>query len=247
MKIKKILVSQPQGAEAKKYYDEIAEKYSVQVDFKQFISVESITPKDFRAQKVTIVPDHTAVVFTSRHSVDHFFSLCAEMRVVIPETMKYFCLTEQIALYIQKYVQYRKRKVFFGTNGKFDTLMPHILKHSTERYFVPQSSVHNDEIKNLLDTAGVVHHEAVMYQTVSHIFEPGEIDGYDMMIFFSPAGIKSLLENKPDFVQGDMLIGCFGATTAAAIEESGLRLDLSAPTEEAPSMTMALYKYLKTR
>ena len=247
MKIKKILVSQPQGAEAKKYYDEIAEKYSVQVDFKQFISVESITPKDFRAQKVTIVPDHTAVVFTSRHSVDHFFSLCAEMRVVIPETMKYFCLTEQIALYIQKYVQYRKRKVFFGTNGKFDTLMPHILKHSTERYFVPQSSVHNDEIKNLLDAVGVVHHEAVMYQTVSHIFEPGEIDGYDMMIFFSPAGIKSLLENKPDFVQGDMLIGCFGATTAAAIEESGLRLDLSAPTEEAPSMTMALYKYLKTR
>lgn len=247
MKIKKILVSQPQGAEAKKYYDEIAEKYSVQVDFKQFISVESITPKDFRAQKVTIVPDHTAIVFTSRHSVDHFFSLCAEMRVVIPETMKYFCLTEQIALYIQKYVQYRKRKVFFGTNGKFDTLMPHILKHSTERYFVPQSSVHNDEIKNLLDAAGVVHHEAVMYQTVSHIFEPGEIDGYDMMIFFSPAGIKSLLENKPDFVQGDMLIGCFGATTAAAIEESGLRLDLSAPTEEAPSMTMALYKYLKTR
>lgn len=247
MKIKKILVSQPQGAETKKYYDEIAEKYGVQIDFKQFISVESITPKDFRAQKVTIVPDHTAVILTSRHAVDHFFNLCAEMRVVIPETMKYFCLTEQIALYIQKYVQYRKRKVFFGTNGKFDTLLPHIVKHSTERYFVPQSSVHNDDIKTLLDGAGVVHHEAVMYQTVSHIFQPGEIDGYDMMIFFSPAGIKSLMENKPAFQQGDLLIGCFGATTAAAVESHGLRLDLSAPTEDSPSMTTALYKFLKNR
>lgn len=244
MKINKILVSQPQGAEAKKYYDETAQKYNIQIDFKQFIRVESLTPKEFRSQRVSILPEHTAVIFTSRHAIDHFFQLCQEMRVAIPETMKYFCITETVSLYIQKYVQYRKRKVFFGTTGKFDSLLQQIIKHNDETYFLPQSSVHSDEIKDMLEANGIKHSEAVMYRTVSNIFEPGELDDYDMMIFFSPAGITSLLENKPDFKQGDMLIGCFGPTTAQAIRDNNLRLDLEAPTASAPSMYMALEQYL---
>ena len=243
MKLTKILVSQPKPTSDKSPYFDIARKYGVTIDFKQFIQVESLSSKEFRQQKVTIL-DHTAIVFTSRHAIDHFFGLCAELRVAVPETMKYFCVSETISLYIQKYVQYRKRKVFFGPNGKMDGLLPLMVKHKNEKYFVPLSSVHNDEVKNMLDANNLQHTEAVMYRTVSHIFEKGELDGYDMMIFFSPSGIVSLTENLPDFKQGDMKIGCFGAATATAIKEAGLRLDLEAPTVEAPSMTMALEQYL---
>ncbi len=243
MKVNKILVSQPKPASDKSPYFDIARKYGVTIDFKQFIKVESVSSKEFRQQKVTIL-DHTAIVFTSRHAIDHFFNLCVELRVNVPETMKYFCVSEQIALYIQKYVQYRKRKIFFGDNGKMEGLLPLMVKHKNEKYFVPLSSVHNDDITVMLDKHNLQHSEAVMYRTVSHIFEPGELDGYDMMVFFSPSGIVSLKENLPDFQQGDMQIACFGPTTAAAIKEAGLRLDLEAPTAEAPSMTMALEQYL---
>ena len=243
MKVNKILVSQPKPASDKSPYFDIARKYDVTIDFKQFIKVEALSTKEFRQQKVTIL-DHTAIVFTSRHAIDHFFGLCAELRVSVPETMKYFCVSETIALYIQKYVQYRKRKVFFGDNGKMEGLLPLMVKHKNEKYFVPLSSVHNDEITEMLDKANLQHSEAVMYRTVSQIFEPGELDGYDMMIFFSPAGIVSLKENLSEFNQGDMKIACFGPATAAAIKEAGLRLDLEAPTAEAPSMTMALEQYL---
>ena len=239
----KILVSQPKPASDKSPYFDIARKYNVTIDFKQFIKVESVSSKEFRQQKVTIL-DHTAIVFTSRHAIDHFFGLCAELRVTIPETMKYFCVSETIALYIQKYVQYRKRKIFFGDNGKIEGLIPIMVKHKNEKYFVPLSSVHTDEITQLFDANSLQHTEAVMYRTVSHIYEPGELDGYDMMIFFSPAGIVSLKENLPNFVQGDTKTACFGPATAAAIKEEGLRLDLEAPTAEAPSMTMALEQYL---
>ena len=213
------------------------------IDFKQFIKVESLSSKEFRQQKIAIL-DYTAIVFTSRHAIDHFFGLCAELRVNVPETMKYFCVSETIALYIQKYVQYRKRKIFFGDNGKIDGLLPVMVKHKNEKYFVPLSSVHTDDIKDMLDKNNLQHAEAVMYRTVSKLFNPGELDGYDMMIFFSPSGIVSLKENLPKFDQGDMRIGCFGPATAAAIKEAGLRLDLEAPTAEAPSMTMALEQYL---
>ena len=239
----KILVSQPKPASDKSPYFDIARKYNVTIDFKQFIKVESVSSKEFRQQKVTIL-DHTAIVFTSRHAIDHFFGLCAELRVTIPETMKYFCVSETIALYIQKYVQYRKRKIFFGDNGKIEGLIPIMVKHKNENYFVPLSSVHTDEITHLFDANNLQHTEAVMYRTVSHIYEPGELEDYDMMIFFSPAGIVSLKENLPNFVQGDTKIACFGPATAAAIKEEGLRLDLEAPTAEAPSMTMALEQYL---
>ena len=242
MKLSKILVSQPKPTSDKSPYFDIARKYGVEIDFKQFIQVEALSAKEFRAQRINIL-DHTAIVFTSRHAIDHFFGLCAELRVQVPETMKYFCVSETISLYIQKYVQYRKRKVFFGTNGKMDTLLPLMVKHKTEKYFVPLSSVHNDEIANMLNEANLQHTEGVMYRTVSHIYEPSELEGYEM-IFFSPAGIVSLKENLPNFVQGDTQIACFGPATAAAIKEAGLRLDLEAPTAEAPSMTMALEQYL---
>ena len=167
MKIKKVLVSQPKPTSEKSPYFDIAEKYGVKIDFRPFIKVESLSAKEFRQQKVSIL-DHTAVVFTSRHAIDHFFSLCSEMRITIPETMKYFCTSETIALYIQKYVQYRKRKVFFGATGKFADLLPLIVKHNTEKYFIPMSDVHNDEVKNLLDKNKIQHTEAIMYRTVSY-------------------------------------------------------------------------------
>ncbi len=246
MKINKILVSQPKPASEKSPYYDIAAKYGVKIDFRPFIKVESVTPKEFRQQKVSIL-DHTAVIFTSRHAIDHFFHLCTELRVTIPETMKYFCVTETVALYIQKYVQYRKRKIFFGNTGKVDDLMPAILKHNTERYLVPMSDVHNDEIKNLLDKHNVKHTEVVMYRTVSNDFAPGEEFDYDMLVFFSPSGISSLIKNFPNFEQKDIAIGCFGSTTAKAVRDAGLRLDLEAPTVNAPSMTAALDMFIKER
>ena len=246
MKITKILVSQPKPASEKSPYYDIAAKYGVKIDFRPFIKVESVTPKEFRQQKVSIL-DHTAVIFTSRHAIDHFFHLCTELRVSIPETMKYFCVTETVALYIQKYVQYRKRKIFFGNTGKVDDLLPYILKHNTERYLVPMSDVHNDEIKNLLDKHNVKHTEVVMYRTVSNDFAPGEDFDYDMLVFFSPSGISSLIKNFPNFEQKDIAIGCFGSTTAKAVRDAGLRLDLEAPTVNAPSMTAALDLFIKER
>ena len=244
LNIKKVLVSQPKPASEKSPYFEIAEKYGVKIDFRPFIKVESLTAKEFRQQKVSIL-DHTAVVFTSRHAIDHFFNLCTELRVTIPETMKYFCTSETISLYIQKYVQYRKRKVFFGATGKFQDLLPLIVKHSGEKYFIPMSDVHNDEIKNALDQNKIQHTEAVMYRTVSNDFTPEEKFDYDMLVFFSPSGIQSLLKNFPNFEQGDIAIGCFGPTTAKAVKDAGLRLDLEAPTAEAPSMTAALDMFIR--
>lgn len=239
MKIKKVLVSQPKPTSEKSPYFDIAEKYGVKIDFRPFIKVESLSAKEFRQQKVSIL-DHTAIVFTSRHAIDHFFNLCVELRVTIPETMKYFCTSETIALYIQKYVQYRKRKVFFGATGKFADLVPLMVKHNTEKYFVPMSDVHNDEVKDLLDKNKIQHTEAVMYRTVSNDFKPEEMSDYDMLVFFSPAGIQSLMKNFPGFEQKDIAIGCFGPTTANAIKEAGLRLDLEAPSAAAPSMPAAL-------
>lgn len=239
MKIKKVLVSQPKPTSEKSPYFDIAEKYGVKIDFRPLIKVESLSAKEFRQQKVSIL-DHTAIVFTSRHAIDHFFNLCVELRVTIPETMKYFCTSETIALYIQKYVQYRKRKVFFGATGKFADLVPLMVKHNTEKYFVPMSDVHNDEVKDLLDKNKIQHTEAVMYRTVSNDFKPEEMSDYDMLVFFSPAGIQSLMKNFPGFEQKDIAIGCFGPTTAKAIKEAGLRLDLEAPSAAAPSMPAAL-------
>lgn len=244
MKIKKVLVSQPKPASEKSPYYDIAEKYGVKIDFRPFIKVESLSAKEFRQQKISIL-DHTAVIFTSRHAIDHFFTLCTELRVTIPETMKYFCVTEAVALYIQKYVQYRKRKIFFGATGKIEDLIPSIVKHKTEKYLVPMSDVHNDDVKNLLDKNNIQHTEAVMYRTVSNDLTPDEEFDYDMLVFFSPAGVTSLKKNFPDFNQREIKIGTFGSTTAQAVRDAGLRLDLEAPTVQAPSMTAALDMFIR--
>ena len=243
--IKKILVSQPKPTSEKSPYYDIANRFGVELVFRPFIKVEGMAAREFRTQKVSIL-DYTAVVFTSRHAIDHFFTLAKEMRVTIPEDMKYFCVTETIALYIQKYVQYRKRKVFFGTTGKVDDLIPAMVKHKTEKYLVPMSDVHNDAIANLLDSKKLIHKEVVMYKTVSNDFTEEEVKNfdYDMLIFFSPSGIESLTKNFPDFNQGEIAIGTFGPATAKAVADAGLRLDLQAPTEKYPSMTGALQHYL---
>jgi uroporphyrinogen-III synthase len=243
--IKKILISQPKPSSEKSPYYDIANRFDVELVFRPFIKVEGMSAREFRTQKVSIL-DHTAVVFTSRHAIDHFFTLAKELRVTIPEDMKYFCVTETIALYIQKYVQYRKRKVFFGTTGKMDDLLPTMVKHKTEKYLVPMSDVHNDAVSKLLDSKKLQHTECVMYKTVSNDFTEEEIKSfdYDMLVFFSPAGIESLTKNFPDFNQGDIAIATFGPATAKAVHDAGLRLDLEAPTEKYPSMTGALQHYL---
>ena len=243
--IKKILVSQPKPTSEKSPYFDIAQRFEVELVFRPFIKVEGISAREFRAQKVSIL-DHTAVVFTSRHAIDHFFTLAKELRVTIPEDMKYFCVTETIALYIQKYVQYRKRKVFFGSTGRVDDLLPTMVKHKTEKYLVPMSDVHNDSLARLLDSKKLQHTECVMYKTVSNDFTQDEIDNfdYDMLIFFSPSGIESLIKNFPNFDQGKIAIGTFGPATAKAVADAGLRLDLEAPTEKYPSMTGALQHFL---
>ncbi len=243
--IKKILVSQPKPTSEKSPYYDIAERFGVELVFRPFIKVEGISSREFRTQKVSIL-DYTAIVFTSRHAIDHFFTLAKELRVNIPEDMKYFCVTETIALYIQKYVQYRKRKVFFGSTGRVDDLLPTMLKHKTEKYLVPMSDVHNDSLTNLLDSKKLIHKEVVMYKTVSNDFTEEEVKAfdYDMLIFFSPAGIESLTKNFPNFDQGKIAIGTFGPATAKAVKDAGLRLDLEAPSEKYPSMTGALQHFL---
>ena len=242
LNIKRLLVSQPKPASEKSPYFDIAEKYGVNIEFRPFIKVEPLTSKEFRQQRISIL-DYSAVVFTARTGIDHFFRLCEELRVTIPETMKYFCMSESIAVYLQKYIVYRKRKIFFGASGKLDDLITIIAKHPKEKYLVPVSDVHKDDLRLKLEAKKIDFTEAVMYRTVSNDFKADESFDYDMLVFFSPAGISSLLKNFPNFNQKDIRIGCFGPTTAKAVKDAGLRLDVEAPTPEAPSMTAALEQY----
>ncbi|MDE5799863.1 MAG: uroporphyrinogen-III synthase [Paramuribaculum sp.] len=244
MKVKKVLVSQPKPASEKSPYYEIAEKYGVQIEFRPFIKVEGLTAKEFRQSRINI-SDFTAIIFTARTAIDHFFRLCEELRVAIPDTMKYFCTTESIALYLQKYIVYRKRKIFHGSTGKLDGLVSALTKHNKEKYLFVVSDVHKTDETNVLDKINIDYTKAVMYRTVSNDFAPDEPFDYDMLLFFSPSGIDSLLKNFPDFNQGDIRIGTFGSTTAQAVKNAGLRLDMEAPTQQAPSMTAALDQFLK--
>lgn len=244
MKVKKVLVSQPKPSSEKSPYFEIAEKYGVEIEFRPFIKVEGLTAKEFRQSKISI-SDYTAVIFTARTAIDHFFRLCEEMRISIPDTMKYFCTTESIALYLQKYIIYRKRKIFHGNTGKLDDLLPFLIKHNKEKFLYAISSVHKAEDLNILDKNNINYTKAVMYRTVSNDFGPDEKFDYDMLLFFSPSGIDSLLKNFPEFKQEEVRIGCFGATTAKAVRDAGFRLDIEAPSVKAPSMTAALELYLK--
>lgn len=243
MKIKKILVSQPKPESAKSPYFDLAEKMGVQVDFRPFIQVESVTSKEFRQTRIQIL-DHTAVIFTSRTAIDHFFEICKELRITVPDTMKYFCISEATAFYLQKYIVYRKRKIFYG-NGAFSDLTDLMKKHKDDKFLVPLSDIHKQEIPELLDKGGFKYTKAVMYRTVSADLSDLKNVNYDILVFFSPAGIKSLQKNFPDFEQNETKIACFGPTTATAVREAGFRLDIEAPTAQAPSMTMALEQFIK--
>lgn len=242
--IKKIIVSQPKPASEKSPYYDIARKYDVELVFRPFIKVEGLSAKEFRQEKVNI-PDYSAVVFTARGAIDHFFHLCEEMRITVPATMKYFCTSETIANYLQKYIVYRKRKIFFSPTGKLIDLIPSMQKHKNEKYLMAVSDVNNGADAALLAENKINITPAVMYRTVSNDFSADEPFDYDMLLFFSPAGIDSLMKNFPGFKQGDIQIGCFGASTAKAVADAGLRLDMEAPTEKAPSITAALDLFLK--
>lgn len=254
VKIKRILVSQPRPKTEKSPYFDLETKYGVKLDFKPFIRVEPVLAKEFRQQKVAIL-DHTAVVFTAKTAIDHFFRLCDELRLKIPETMKYFCVSQLIANYLQNYIQYRKRKVFFSETGKIDDLMNSVVKHLDENFLVPVSDVHDintnaavdgkEDLFSLLDKANAKYTKAVMYKTISTDLASEPDFNYDMFVFFTPSGIQSLYKNFPDFVQGDIAIGCAGATTAKVARDSGLFVNIEAPTPETPSMPAALDAFLK--
>ena len=244
MKIKKILVSQPNPENGKSPYFELADKNNLQVDFRPFIHVEGIPGKVFRHERIDIL-EHSAVIFTSKTSVDHFFRICEELRITVPDTLKYFCISESTAYYLQKYIVYRKRKIFYG-NGRFSDLMDLIHKHREESFLVPLSDLHKEEIPNTLKDQKIKFTKAIIYRTVCSDLADLPVDDYDMLVFFSPSGIKSLMQNFPDFKQDSIKIASFGTTTASAVEEAGFRLDVRAPMPEAPSMTMALDQYIKS-
>ena len=247
MSIKKILISQPKPESGKSPYFDIAARHDAEATFRPFIVVESVSSREFRDQKVNIL-DHTAIVFTSRIAMEHFFKLAEELRVSLSEEMKYFCINEQVANYLQKFIVYRKRKVFYPEAGGQAELVAIMQKHSKELYFLPMAEDHKNDLIDLLTSKKLQFAKAIMYRTVSKKFTAAEKkEKYDMIIFFSPAGVASLLANHSDYKQGKVLIGGFGPATCQAIEQAGLRLDLSAPTDGAPSMAMALEQYLKEK
>lgn len=244
MKIKKILVSQPDPLNPKSPYFELAKKYNLKIDFKPFNEVEGVSAKDFRLQKINIL-DFSAIIFTSKTGIDNFFRICTELRIEVPDSMKYFCITENVAFYLQKYIIYRKRKIFHGKTKFQDLINVILIKHSDNNFFVPLSEPHNAEIPELLDKHNLKYAKGTMYKTISADFSDLAISDYDILVFYSPSGVKALKENFPNFVQGDMKIAAFGPTTALAVESEGFRLDINAPNANSPSMTMALDEYLK--
>ena len=243
MAIKSILISQPAPETEKNPYADLSKRFKLKVDFRPFIHVEGVDSKEIRKDKVSL-PEHTAVILTSRNAVDHFFRVCKDIRYTVPDTMKYFCISESTAYYLQKYVVYRKRKIFHGKQ-KFIELLDVIKKHKEENFLLPCSDIHKQEITDVLDQHNIKYTKSVMYKTVaSDLSDLADIK-YDMLVFFSPQGIESLLQNFPIFKQNKTLIAAFGATTAAAVKTAGLRLDLQAPMPNAPSMTMAIEHFIK--
>lgn len=243
MEIRKILVSQPRPATDKSPYFDIEKKFGVELTFKPFIRVERLSAKEFRAQKINI-QEYTGVVFTSRTSVDNFFKLCEELRITIKEELQYYCLSETVALYLQKYINYRKRKVHFSKVGKLDDLAVVMKKHNTDNILMPVADVHKEDL-TIFTKAKVKLTTAVMYRTVSADFTPEEIKSFDMLVFFTPAGINSLFSNSPDYKQEDQLIAVFGPASAKAAEDRGLVLSCKAPSPEFPSMASALENFLE--
>lgn len=243
MAIKTILVSQPKPEGDKSPYFDLAEKYKLKIDFRPFINIEGVGAQEFRQQKVTI-PEHTAIILTSKNAVDHFFRIAEEIRFEVPDTMKYFCISEAIAYYLQKYVAYRKRKIFFGKQT-IEDLMDVMKKHKGEKYLLPCTDILRDKIPITLEDHKINFTKAVLYRTVASDLSDLENVYYDMLVFFSPGGIESLLKNFPDFKQNNTRIAAFGPTTANAVIKNNLRLDVHAPMPNAPSMTGAIELYVK--
>ncbi|TAN01817.1 MAG: uroporphyrinogen-III synthase [Chitinophagaceae bacterium] len=244
--VRSILISQPKPDAEKSPYFDLAKKFEVKVDFHPFIRVEGVKAAEFRKQRIDLA-SHTAVIFTSRHAIDHYFRICDEMKLKISQDCKYFCVTEAVALYLQKFIQYRKRKVFFGTDGSVKRLTEVIIKHKEkEKFLFPCSDLSSDDIPQWLKSNKCKYSLAILYRTVYNDDIRQVLDGtkYDMIVFFSPAGVRSLFENVPEFHQNGTFIGAFGPTTSKAVEDSGLRLDLKAPMPNAPSMVSALDFYL---
>jgi uroporphyrinogen-III synthase len=243
MKVKTILVSQPAPKAKQSPYFDLMSKQKVKIDFRSFIHVEGESSRNVRNQKIDFL-DFTAVIFTSRNAVDHYFRLAEEMRVNIPDDMKYFCLSEAVAFYLQKYVVYRKRKIYVGVRT-FDDLMPLIKKHKNEKFLLPSSDKVKPTMIDKMDSLNVEWKRAILFKTVISDLSDLENVFYDVLVFFSPSGIKSLFHNFPEFKQNNTRIAVFGNSTVRAAEEAGLKIDIAAPSEETPSMTMALEKYIK--
>ena len=244
MKVKTILVSQPEPKIENSPYFDLIEKQRVKIDFRPFIHVEGVSAKDVRQQKVDL-NQYTAIILTSRNAVDHFFRVAEEMRFKVPDSLKYFCQSEAVAYYLQKYVVYRKRKIYVGKRT-FSELSPLIKKYKDETFLLPTTDKLKPEVPDTLDALGINWKQATFYKTVVSDLSDLANVSYDVLVFFSPSGIESLFQNFPDFKQNETRIAVFGNTTIKAVEEKGLRVDISAPTPETPSMTMALDKYIET-
>lgn len=243
MKVKTILVSQPKPKVENSPYFELEQRQKVKIDFIPFIHVEGVSGKEVRLQKVDL-KDYTAIILTSRNAVDHFFRIAEEMRFKVPDSLKYFCQSEAVAYYLQKYVVYRKRKIYVGKRT-FPELIPLIKKHKSEKFLLPSSDKFKPIVPELLDALGVKWTQSTFYKTVVSDLSEYENVFYDILVFFSPSGIQSLFENFPKFEQKNTRIAVFGNTTVKAAKEAGLKIDIMAPTPDTPSMTMALEKYIK--
>ena len=242
MKVKTILVSQPEPKMENSPYSKLIEKAKVKVDFRPFIHVEGETAKSVRQQKIDL-NEYTAIILTSRNAVDHFFRIAEEMRFKVPDTMKYFCQSEAVAYYLQKYVVYRKRKIYVGQR-MFNDLIPMFKKYKDEKFLLPSSDTLKSDIPKVLDDLKLNWKRGIFYKTVISDLSDLRDVYYDILVFFSPSGIESLLQNFPDFKQNDTRIAVFGNSTVKAATDAGLRIDIKAPTPETPSMTMALQKYI---
>lgn len=242
-KVSSILVSQPEPNDQNSPYYELARKYSIKIDFRPFIEVEPITLKEFRKQKINIL-DHTAIIFTSKNAVKHFFDICKESKLEMPIDTKYFCVSEQTSNYLQKFIVVRKRKIFTGTKTVSD-LFPYFKKHKTEKYLFPCSNIRKEDVPEFFDKNGFNYNEMTLYKTVASDLSDLSDVNYDILAFFSPSGISSLYENFPDFKQNSTRIAAFGPTTSSAVKNAGLILDIEAPMPNAPSMIGALETYIK--
>ncbi len=242
-KVKSILVTQEAPTDANSPYLKLAEKFNLKIDFRPFIQVEAVPVKEFRKQKIEI-PQYTAIIFTSRHAVDHFFSICQELKLEMPPEMKYFCISDQTSNYLQKYIVIRKRKIFSGLKDTKD-LLEIIKKHKNEKFLFPCSDIRKNDLPDFLRENGFNFTEAIMYHTVAADLSDLKNVYYDILAFFSPSGINSLFVNFPEFKQNNTRMAAFGPTTARAVKDAKLILDIEAPLPNAPSMTGALELYIK--